>query len=335
LVSQAQKVLIVGHLDSDEDSVASCLAIDYYLRKKFPSKKVTLLLYPPLPHWLADFQTSSCWITQPEEIKREPDLLILLDGDDLDRFFSRPLSWLKKKQLKTVRIDHHPGKSNSFSLLIVDPKAAATSQIIAEALFFDFPQLDKSIVKLLLIGILGDTGGFRYINPDCADFLTTVEWLVKRGRVDVEQLLVQLGPMEKKELELIGLLIKNTRFVNSRKTPPFCYSFLPESVLDQGFGEKIIAQARRRYLSFFVRRIRGYPWGFVLFPREKGVLAVSFRSMGGGVDVRKLAREFFAGGGHVRASAGTVKIRRGKNKEKRACQKVIKIIRTANLQVIN
>jgi phosphoesterase RecJ-like protein len=326
LIQGSKNILVIGHVNPDEDAVASCLAVDYYLRKKFSQKKITTLLYPPLPVWLSEFLDGQTFlIKRPKKLKDKPDLIVFLDGDTADRFF--PGNSFDLDGVKTIRIDHHLTGNSKFSLSIVDKKAAATAQIVAELFFSREKRLKKKIAQLLLMGILGDTGSLRYINPANSNFLRTVEWLVRKGKVDIEHLLNKLEVVEKKEFALIELLLKNTRFVNSRKIPPFSYSFLPKSVLKKGFGEKFIREACHHYLFFFVRKVRGYPWGWVVTPQENGVFNISFRSMAGGPNVAELAEKYFSGGGHARAAGGQIESNKPAHL---VCQEVVKIIKKAN-----
>ena len=62
------------------------------------------------------------------------------------------------------------------------------------------------------------------------------------------------------------------------------------------------------FVNDFVRNINGRPWGFVVsrdFLAPSKTYSVSFRSIGGSIDVSKIARQL-GGGGHKGASGAKI-----------------------------
>lgn len=323
LIRESQNILIAGHINPDIDAFASCLSLDYYLGKNFPQKKWSLLVSTPSPSWWAEFKTerNAPVFFDHQDLSFQPDLVIFLDGGRLERFFLRGVPNLKG--VKTICIDHHQESSYSFDLVFSDPKASATSQLIAEIFFLQEKSLPKQLAQILLIGILDDSGSLKYVTVENARVLSTVRSLMEKGKVGLEELVNKLESFSKKEFEVIKILVDNTGFVDSLKLPPLTYSFLPTTALDK-FDWGTVRDAYHQYLHFFVRKIKGYPWGFVVIPRGPGVFGVSFRSSKEGPDVGKLAKKFFNGGGHRGAAGG--RIEKQKVDSKKICQEIIEIL---------
>jgi c-di-AMP phosphodiesterase-like protein len=86
--------------------------------------------------------------------------------------------------------------------------------------------------------------------------------------------------------------------------PPLSYSYLPKDERAR-HGAYSINFASSWFATNVIRRINGYPWGFVAVPRTDKEYSISLRSTPGSPNVAKIA-QVFGGGGHALASGAKI-----------------------------
>lgn len=335
LVEQENNIIITTHINPDEDAICSLLAVYQYIYRRWPEKKIRMVVSSqPSDAWNFLLQVDKIeWVENLADYLSTVGLVIFLDGNHRGRFSPTP-ERIDLDRFKSICIDHHPGNSEKFTLNLSDFSAIATCQIIADVLFVDQKDLERDLVETLLIGILGDSGTFRYFNYRNSTGLETVRRLIDIGKVDIQSLLLKIDEITRDEFEIIKILINNTTNVKLESAPNLTYSYLPESVLKQFQDKSIISRAYHRYLYLFIRQIKAHPWGFVVIPRGGGEFGISFRSTPGGPDVKQLA-EVFGGGGHYLAAGGKYQVEPGGEIDAReVAQKVLETIKKTNLRLL-
>lgn len=325
LVKKAKKIVVTTHQNPDPDGLCSALGVSVYLDKVFPEKKYKVLVNGKAFtgwDWLASFKKIK-WV---EEIANEltgADLLIMTDGNRLERFSNEP-DKIRAMKLKTICIDHHLGEPEGFSFDLIDQSAMAACQIVTDILFDDEKLLDKETCEILLTGIFSDSGMFRYLTPQLSTVLLTVKKLVDAGRVDIQTLAAKTQRMNQAELELLKILFAKTHNIKMKKYPNLTYSFLPLEIRGK-YSDEDIGNAYHRYLDVVVRQVKDHPWGFVVAPKRGDKIGISFRSLPEGPDVRRLAEKYFYGGGHSRASGGEYRTEEEIGYDE-VCRRVIEIL---------
>lgn len=146
--------LITGHLNPDGDSLACMLALGAGLEQI--GKQVSLQSHDPVPHahrWLPGADR----IVVTPTLTGEHDVAILLECASIQRagFESVPAPIL-------IGIDHHPDYALPADADWVDTSAAATAELIHELLRDLGCEITRDIARLLLTGIVTDTGFFAY-----------------------------------------------------------------------------------------------------------------------------------------------------------------------------
>jgi phosphoesterase RecJ-like protein len=99
-----------------------------------------------------------------DQVKNRPsgnfDLTLIVDCSDLERIGNLQI----KNLAPDVNLDHHPTNTGFARFNLVDVKAVATSEMLAEYLpKFGFP-ITKQVADALLFGMITDTLGFRTHN---------------------------------------------------------------------------------------------------------------------------------------------------------------------------
>jgi len=305
LVSKTKHIIITCHTNPDEDAIASVLSVYEYLSKTTKNKTIRMVIAPPVkPDW--DFLKNANLIewVDPANVTNNADLVIFNDGQTRDRFSYTPEK-IDLTKFKTIHFDHHPGPIDNFDLNIVDISKPASVQLIAELLFADDKFLTPEVAEILMVGILGDTGNFNYLDYKKCSVLTTVQRIMEIGKIDIQVLDIKRNQFTNKVFELYQILIANTKNISLPNFPPLSFSYLPKSVVDK-YGYPTISNAYHTYMSMITRHIKDHPWGFIVVPGELGTdyFKIDFRSTSLGPDVGQLARDYFNGGGHKYASGG-------------------------------
>lgn len=334
ILKNSKKVLLCSHKYPDWDAVCSLLSMYDYLSKTYPNKEYGLYFSEKSPYnsfsFLKNFEKIQ-WISDIPDIVKDYDTLIFLDGNTLDRF-AHEEEKINLSSFKSICIDHHPGTPENFDLSLIETDEASCSQIIYKLFFRNQKELlDREVAEVLLTGILGDTGTFRYINYKKADTLEFGKELIEFGKFDVQTLELRLSQFEDQEFELLKLMIANTKNVSLEGKPPFTYSYLPLKVFRE-YSIEEIKNANNKYKNMFLRQIKGHNWGFVVTPDHIDNVGISFRSTPGGPNVQLLAQNF-KGGGHVMASGGSMLIEGDIKDSEDVCNLVIDYIKNNPLEM--
>lgn len=305
LVNKSSNILITSHKNPDPDAVCSTLAIYSYIKKYHPKKGAKIVMststFSPEWNYAAGIDNIE-WVEDIADYLKGVDLVIFLDGNQLSRFSSNDQK-IDLKDFKSICIDHHPGEPDNFNLNLSDVSSSATCQIIADILFDSKSKPSKDVAETLLIGILSDSGSFRFVTYENSSVLETAKRLIDVAKTKVQTLQLKVDQIDEIEIDLMKTLLENTTNVKLKKLPGMTYSFLPKSVLPKDINDNIVSDAHHRYMFYFLRLVKDHPWGFVVIPRPDGVFRISFRSTPGAPNVRLLANEF-DGGGHDLAAGG-------------------------------
>ncbi|MFH1601940.1 MAG: DHH family phosphoesterase [Candidatus Shapirobacteria bacterium] len=324
LIKKAKNILITTHINPDPDALCSALATLSYLKKAYPKKKAKIIVTGRL---FTEWET----LKDNQKIKRVDDLVNHLDGVDLIIYldgctysrFSSQAEELKSSKIKSICLDHHPGKPDYFDFCLINTRAIAACQIAADLFFADSKLLDKKTAETLMLGILSDSGNFRYLSYENSDSLITVKRLVDKAKINVQSLLLKIDKMNPDTFALLQILYRNTQNVKLKKLPSLTYSYLPLSVLGK-YSYEDIANAYHKFLFIIVRQIKDHPWGFVVIPEEKNKFSISWRSNPGAPKVNLIAQQF-GGGGHKYAAGSKLEFPPAKKSitTKQVCQKIL------------
>jgi bifunctional oligoribonuclease and PAP phosphatase NrnA len=308
LIEKSKNVVITAHMSPDDDSIASVMSVFEILTEKYPDKKIRILYSgSPVGRWnsFAYFK----YIEFVDDIAHhvnEVDTLIALDGSNsLGRFSKLP------EQLETIphriTIDHHASVLGPFTLALVVPTSTSNAELIYHALI-EGSSISKTLAEALLLGIIGDTGGFSHVPPTESQVFTLAKELLEIVGVSIGEFRSRYGGIPMNVFPVIQVLMKNTQFISVEGWPDFQYAYLTRTDLEAGnFTDEDMSAASHLYLGSYLPRIEGYSWGFVVTPRTDGTCRVSSRSLPHSVNVRLLHESMSIGGGHDRAAGGSFK----------------------------
>lgn len=300
IISEIRKhdvFLITTHVNPEGDALGSVLA--FYRLLVSLGKKACIYNEDKVPYGY-DF------LPGVEEIKLYKqnikhvafDCFVVLDCSDLKR--TGEVYRLNKENKPVINIDHHISNIKFGDINWINPKASSACQMVYELYGKMNVKIDKEAALLLYVGIVTDTGSFRYSNTDSSTHLVVADLL--RYGLDIPSIFrnlycsVPFCDMQ--------LLIKTLGGIRRCHQGKIVWVEIKEEVLKE--CRQIHADFSDYVLSF-IRMIKDAEVAILLKENlgVKNEVRINFRSQGK-VDVNAVAA-FFGGGGHKTASGCTMK----------------------------
>ncbi len=288
-IKKNKSFLISTHINPDPDALASELALAMYLMGQH--KKVHVINEEDPPSRFMFFPGAHLFKKYPKNGKLPFDVAIILDCGDLNRV-GRVQNLIGKDSL-IINIDHHITNDFFGNLNLVRPKASSTTELLYDVLSHAKCKMTKSMAMLLYIGIMTDTGSFRY--DSTTNHTHEVAGELMKFNFSVSDLYRKIYErISMKDLKMFTHLIN--KFETMHKGRVVCIT-LKKNILKK-FSEEF--DIRDKIFSF-LRAIKGVELIIVYSEFQQGKTRVNLRSQGNRVNVAKLAC-YFGGGGHRKAS---------------------------------
>lgn len=171
LIKASNRVAIATHVSPDSDAVGSLLGLGLALRTL--GKEVALLCDDPAPARLR-FLPGSDGIAASTDL--QADLFIGVDASDPERLGKISAAWLSG-DIPVLNIDHHVTNTGFGAINLVDPQAAATTEVLLPLLDALGVALTADIATCLATGLVGDTRSFSTSNVTPSTFLVAARLL--------------------------------------------------------------------------------------------------------------------------------------------------------------
>jgi phosphoesterase RecJ-like protein len=290
-LQSARRVCLPTHQNVDADGVSSALAILEGLRRKGGDGFV-LISDGKLPKYLTFLPGASSLVIYGKDPLPEYDMLCLVDCSDqrrLGKFYTDDPSRIDG-DTPIVNIDHHVTNDRFGVVNIVEPRAAAAAEIVADILKVWGIEFDVALAQVLLAGIYGDTLGLRTDNTTARTMRTAAD-LVDAG--------ANVAPIVD---ALFRLKSASTVCVWSRALEGISWQ---GSLLWTEVSRKLLADcnadaSEAENLVNFLTGTEGSNVSAILYENENG-WRVSMRTLTEKVDVAAIAAAF-GGGGHPKAA---------------------------------
>jgi len=300
-IKAASNIVITSHKSPDGDSIGSSLGLLHFIEKL--GKTATVCHPDPAPNFLYWLDTSDFLLMteHPEEVANAfaaADLVFCLDYNATNRIGSDMQALLEAVTCKTVMIDHHLNPEPFPTLTVSETSASSTSELIVELIEQSGhgDLLDQKIGTPLYLGILTDTGSFRFssVQP------RTHEVLAKLLAAGVEHHLVH------------EVLSDNNTASRLRLQG---YAMCEKLEIMEDYMVSVISLSKEELAKYNYQKgdtdslanqalsIKGMK-AAIVFTERDGIMKISFRSKGAENPVNVLAGEHFNGGGHANASGG-------------------------------
>lgn len=290
-VKDADSILIAGHLRPDGDCTGACIAMYHYLHNVYPTKKIFVYL-EKLPESFR-FMDADGVIVSRQLPKEEVDVFFSLDCSTSDRLGEAEKYFHGAKH--TICVDHHISNENYAKENFIDSEASSTCQVLFELMGEE--EIDLKIAEALYIGIICDSGVFRYTN-------TT------RRTMEIAGILMEKGVEHSKYIDECFYQRTYTQTQLMGRTLLTSMRLMDEKC--------IVASITRRMMEFYgaktediegiidqLRVTKGVEVAILLHEIGEQEYKVSMRS-NEYIDVSRIA-VYFGGGGHVKAAGCTMR----------------------------
>jgi bifunctional oligoribonuclease and PAP phosphatase NrnA len=290
--------LITSHMNVEGDALGSELA--FYRLLKALGKKAVMVNeeLPPAEYaFLPDVGLIRRFDRSVRKIKF--NVFVALDCSDLKR--TGVVYTLNDIRKPVLNIDHHVSNQRFGEANLVDAAASSCTEIIFALYKRLRVPLDRETALLLYVGILTDTGSFRYSNTTSRTHRITAELL----KYQLDTPLIYRKLYENIPFRDMQLLSSVLPFMKLEFEGKLVWFAVKKEMLKKQNSVGTGFDLSEHILSF-ARSIKGIEV-VVLFKenlKKRNEVRVNFRSQGG-VDVNAVAR-CFGGGGHKTASGATI-----------------------------
>lgn len=289
-IKDAKSIAISGHVRPDGDCVGSVMGLYLYLTKVLPDTRIDVYLEKPAD--IFDCIQDIDKINSDFAADIRYDVFFAMDCNT-ERL--GPAETILKKAEKKINIDHHISNPGCGDINILNAESSSTCELLYELLEED--QIDEEIAKALYIGIIHDTGVFKYSNTSPKTLCLAAK-LIAFG-FDFPKIIDETF-YEKTYMQsqIMGrAILESVRFLEGR----CIVSIVNKKMMN-------FYQAAPKDLDGIVNQLRivkGVECAIFMYETDAMEYKVSMRS-NGEVDVAAIA-VLFGGGGHVRAAGCTMK----------------------------
>ncbi|MDO8580611.1 MAG: bifunctional oligoribonuclease/PAP phosphatase NrnA [Candidatus Omnitrophota bacterium] len=287
-IKKSKHLLISTHENADPDAVCSELALAHYL--KLLKKKFQIINNEAVPQRFRFIPGTEQIRPFHPGINVDADTVIVVDCGEKDRIGN--VAALLPQDALVINIDHHITNDNFGDLNYVDPKASSTAEILYALFKQARCRLDQRLALYLYLGMMTDTGCFRYENTTARTHQIVSDLL--RFGLPVSKLygrLYETIPLN--DLKAFVKIVGDFEIYDGGKVA--CVE-LPKDVLCQFSADFDL----RDTIFKFLRAIKGMEVLVIFTEVSSQKTRINFRSTNR-VNVAHLAH-FFQGGGHRRAS---------------------------------
>ncbi|HNX81637.1 MAG TPA: bifunctional oligoribonuclease/PAP phosphatase NrnA [Candidatus Omnitrophota bacterium] len=295
-IQKNNNFLVITHANSEGDALGSELALCLLLRSM--GKKAVIINEDPVPEEYAFLPNADLVQTFHERyLKSSFDAYILVDCAELSR--CGELARMPFDAKPVINIDHHISNTNFGTVNWVDPVASSASEMVYRLYKKMEAPFTYETAMQLYVGIMTDTGSFKYSNTLAATHAAAAE-LIASG-IDVAKVHRQVyESVPLKDMVFLSKLLPALKTSLHGKIIWF-------SVKASALKKQSTSFDLSEHLLAFGRSVRGVEV-VAVFKENLGVkneIRINLRSQGS-VDVNAIARSF-GGGGHTTASGATAR----------------------------
>lgn len=301
----ARRVLVATHVNPDGDAVGSVAALAHLAKRC--GAEARILLMAGLPGFLS-------WLSLPAPVIGSlaelggwvPDLLVIADcgatdragpelGPVLDGLAPRPCGW---EETTTANIDHHISNKGYADINWVNPRAAATGELVGRLADELGAPLEGPLGEALYLALVSDTGNFTFSVTSGAS-LAMAARIVEQG-LEIESFTSKYENVWSLErMRLWGRLFGTVTLHAGGSVA--CSVVYREWLDELGVSHEDL----EGYASW-LRRIRGVRVGVFVREKAPGQSKISLRSLTD-FDVQEVCA-LYGGGGHAAAAGADLKL---------------------------
>ena len=301
LLASPKNIVIVPHKNPDGDAMGSTVGLYHYLKQY--NHNATVISpndYPNFLKWIPgnnqvlihDYQTETC-----NNLIEKADIIFTLDFNALHRTGNMETVLEKSKAIK-ILIDHHQSPDNYAQYIYSDVSMSSTCQMVYQfiQMLGDTHLIDSNIASCLYLGIMTDTGSFRFPCTTSNTHIIVAD-LIEKGANSayIHNQVYDTNSYER--LQLLGCALNNLKVIPELRT---AYITLTQDELNKYNFKKGDTEGVVNYglsLENIVFAV------IFIEDKQEGIIKISLRSKGN-FSVNDFSRAHFNGGGHINAAGG-------------------------------
>ena len=302
LLSTPKTLVIVPHKNPDGDAMGSCLGLYHYL-KSLGHNAVVIGPndYPDFLKWLPGDDTVLKFESQQDESQTlidQADLIFTLDFNALHRTGALMADALENASAIKIMIDHHQQPDDYATYAYSDVSMSSTCEMVYNfiEMLGDTDKIDATIATCLYMGIMTDTGSFRF-KATTSRTHQVIGHLIDKGADNSEIHNKIYDTNSFSRLQLLGRALQNLNVIPELRT---AYITLSQAELDEfnfkkgdteGFVNYALSLSGIIFAAIFIES------------KQDKIIKISLRSKGE-FSVNEFSRAHFHGGGHTNAAGG-------------------------------
>jgi phosphoesterase RecJ-like protein len=301
LLGTPKNIVIVPHKNPDGDAMGSTLGLSHYLKRFGHNADVIAPNnYPEFLKWIpGDDQV----IIYESEVAlgnqkiENADIIFTLDFNALNRTGDMEMPLKNSSSLK-ILIDHHQQPDGYAKYQYSDVAMSSTSEMVYHFIDMldDLDKINSEIATCLYVGIMTDTGSFRFSSTTSVTHRVIAD-LIDKGANNSQIHINVYDTSSFNRLQLLGRALNNLKVIPEFNT---AYIVLAQEDLNE-FNFK---RGDTEGVVNYALSIKGVKFALIFIEQKKeGIIKISLRSKQG-FDVNKFARAHFNGGGHINAAGG-------------------------------
>ena len=301
LLSNPKHIVIVPHKNPDGDAIGSILGLYHYLLKC--NHHITVIApndYPVFLKWIPgeetvlkyDSATKNC-----DELIEKSDIIFTLDFNDLSRTGNMENA-LKKSNAIKIMIDHHQQPDDFAKYMFSEVSMSSTAEMVYHFINMldDVNLIDADIATCLYVGIMTDTGSFKFASTTSTTHQVIAK-LIEKGANNTEIHKAVYDTNSYQRIQLLGRALNNLKVIPEARA---AYITLSQNELNtfnfkkgdtEGFVNYALSLNNIVLAAIFIE------------DAKDGIIKISLRSKGS-FSVNEMSRQHFHGGGHSNAAGG-------------------------------
>lgn len=301
LLSSPKKIVVIGHKNPDGDAIGSSLGLCNFLKQKGHQVQVVMPNdFPEFLKWIPEASTIINYEQNFEDTKtaiEQAEIIFTLDFNALNRTGNLATE-LERATADFILIDHHQQPDDYALVTYSDVAMCSTSEMI-----FHFMEklkgiqlLNKKIATQLYVGIMTDTGSFRF-SATTATTHRVIAHLIEAGAENdsIHQNVYDTNSPDR--LKLLGTALNNMVILPQFRT---AYITISQNELNNNNFKKGDTEGFVNYAL----SMSGVIFAIIFIENKKeNIVKISLRSKGD-FSVNEFSRNHYNGGGHTNAAGG-------------------------------
>ncbi|MCC1485167.1 DHH family phosphoesterase [Winogradskyella immobilis] len=301
LLSSPKNIVIIPHKNPDGDAIGSTLGLYHYLKHyKHNALVIAPNDYPDFLKWMPGESSILKFESQRSESEKHlknADLIFTLDFNALHRIGDMETSVEESEALK-IMIDHHQQPDDYAKYVYSDVNMSSTCEMVYNfiEMLNDTKVIDASIATCLYVGIMTDTGSFRFPATTSRTH-QVIGHLIDKGANNSEIHNSIYDTNSYGRLQLLGRALQNLKVIPELQT---AYISLSQEELDTFNFKKGDTEGFVNYAL----SLKGIILAAIFIEsKQDQIIKISLRSKGE-FSVNEFSRNHFNGGGHTNAAGG-------------------------------